>query len=245
MHDNRCLNIISNLSGQKPVSECLEMESAALEAVHEQNDGSILLLWSSAPGIVVSGRDTRLPRFEQARCQLQDRNIEVVRRLSGGTAVPQGPGVLNLSLVFAPIRPATINQLYMEFCLSLANGFLSLGLDTAIGEVAGSFCDGRYNMVVAGRKLAGTAMKLKGKLGAPSVVLAHAMILAEMSPRTATGWVNLFYKLAGSHATFSPAACTSVSLELEKPPGVTARLAKVMADSFSKFSLLPEYTKSG
>ena len=51
------------------------------------------------------------------------------------------------------------------------------GLDAGVGAVAGSFCDGRYNVTLDGRKLAGTAQRWRRNGAGRPVVLAHAALL--------------------------------------------------------------------
>ena len=203
-----------DLTSRLSAHHFLEQELANLKKTQSDHAHEALLIWSSLPALVVSGSDTRLPQFARAQAQLKQLGIEVVRRSSGGTAVPQGPGVVNVSRIFSPPMPRNIEQLYQEFCRSLAVGFKAIGLETSIGKVRGSYCDGRYNLVSQGRKLAGTAMKLSGRLGAPSAVLAHAVILADMTAKQATERVNLFYQQAGSDKKFEELSSTWLVQEM-------------------------------
>lgn len=227
------LDIVFDTTAAKSARHFLDRESTTLLEVYSGSSQGSLVFWSSAPAIVVSRRDSRLPRFELACESFREKSVEVLLRESGGSAVPQGPGVLNASLVFAPGKSYSIEQLYLEFCEALIHGLSRVGLPASIGSVEGAFCDGRYNVVLAGRKLAGTAMKLKGKLGQPSAVLAHAMILVEMSPKDATGRVNEFYELAGSNNRFLPEACTSLVRELGVDTFQGNALAELLADALS------------
>jgi len=232
------VKIISDLSGDHSASRFLEMESSALSFLDAGKPDNSLVVWSSKPALVVSGSDTRLPRFDHACRELAKQNIEVIKRSSGGSAVPQDPGVLSISLAFRPGKPRTIDQLYGDFCGLLAQGFAGLGLATTVSAVPGCFCDGRFNLVTGGRKLAGTAMKLKGPLGKPSMVLAHAVILTSLSSTSATDRVNLFYRLAGDDRHFRSSATTSVAVALERQDDSAAKtndiVSSAMIDVFNR-----------
>ena len=59
-------------------------------------------------------------------------------------------------------------------------------------------------------------MKLSGRLGAPSAVLAHAVILADMTAKQATERVNLFYQQAGSDKKFEELSSTWLVHEMRR-----------------------------
>lgn len=63
------------------------------------------LLWQGPQCLIVTRKDTRLPRYQAACEQLAAEGWPVFVRDSGGTAVPHGAGILNLSLMLpAPPR---------------------------------------------------------------------------------------------------------------------------------------------
>ncbi|MGL6480688.1 lipoyl protein ligase domain-containing protein, partial [Aeromonas caviae] len=57
------------------------------------------LLWQGPQCLIVTRKDTRLPRYQAACEQLAAEGWPVFVRDSGGTAVPHGAGILNLSLM--------------------------------------------------------------------------------------------------------------------------------------------------
>ena len=128
-----------DLTSRLSARHFLEKELANLKKTQGDHAHEALLIWSSLPALVVGGSDTRLPQFDWAQAQLNQLGIEVVRRPSGGTAVPQGPGVVNVSRIFSPPTPRNIEQLYQEFCRLLASGFKAIGLETSLGEVVLDF----------------------------------------------------------------------------------------------------------
>ena len=93
--------------------------------------------------------------------------------------MPQGPGVLNLSLVWradadAGCARAGSEVIYRALCGELAGALARLGIAATPQAVAGSFCDGRFNLAVAGRKLVGTAQSWRRVAGVPTVLAQNA-----------------------------------------------------------------------
>ncbi len=74
----------------------------------------------------------------------------------------------------------------------------------------GSFCDGRYNLQIAGKKLVGTAQRWAGGTREQAAVLAHACLLVDLDLVEATGKVNQFYQLCHNPQQFDPQACTTL-----------------------------------
>jgi lipoate-protein ligase A len=93
--------------------------------------------------------------------------------------VPQGPGVSNIVLAFNAPRKFTIEDAYRLLVDVIVRGFGALGQNLRPGETPGSFCDGAWNLSLAGRKLVGTAQHWRPVRGQRPRVLAHAMILTD------------------------------------------------------------------
>jgi lipoate-protein ligase A len=169
-------------------------------------------VWQNARALVVARGDQRLPRFEAARAALGAEGWPVVVRESGGTAVPHGPGVLLLSLAFRPPPGAacTLEATYALLCAPLAGALARLGVPSAPGHAPGSFCDGRFDLLAFGRKIAGTAQRWRAGPGGASpergAVLCHAALLVDLDLAAATAAVNRFYEAAGSPRRCEPSA---------------------------------------
>ncbi len=123
-------------------------------------------------------------------------------RLSGGGVVPQGAGVLNLHLGYIVNTPNPLlvaEAHYQALCGLLAELFEHFGIRTNTQTVQGSFCDGRYNLAAAGRKIAGTAQHWQRDQSAANRyrVLSHAANSAA-DPATLTERANRFEQALGS-----------------------------------------------
>ena len=187
-------------------------------------------LWQAPVGLVVPRRYTLLPGWAGARDAAAG---ELQVRSSGGGLVPQGPGVWNLSLVWATgsATPVDTTAVYLALCAELAAAFATLGIAATPQPVTGSFCDGRFNLAVNGRKLVGTAQAWRRMAGQP-VVLAHAVIVVDAEPWRLTDRANAFEAALGTDTRYRSDALTSVAIEAADPR-VAARALQAMAGRFA------------
>jgi octanoyl-[GcvH]:protein N-octanoyltransferase len=188
------------------------------QAVAHGEAKPLVRLWRSAhaPGIGVSKKDVASPAGRAAAEALRAEGWDVVVRQTGGTAVPQGDGVLHLSFILPrQSAGATTDAYYRLLCKPLLAWLGEYGLAASTGELPGSYCDGTYNVLVGGRKLVGTAQAWRGGLAGlasrhPGYVLAHACITVDLDIGAAIDQINHFYALAGQDYRVQPD--TSVTL---------------------------------
>ena len=107
-----------------------------------------------------------------------------------------------------------LEALSEALCEPVRRALSALGVHTEYGDVPGSFCDGRFNLVAKGRKIAGTSQRWRGGL-APTHrpgghVVAHMILFVQADMVEATHAVNRFYERAGGIDRFDPAAVTTV-----------------------------------
>ncbi len=185
-------------------------------------------LWQGAPGWVVPRRLTHLPAWPRAGARYGER-LQV--RASGGGLVPQGPGVWNLSLAWAaPGRgPADADATYRALCAALAAALARLDIHAAPQAVDGAFCDGRYNLAVRGRKLAGTAQAWR-RIAAQPVVLAHAVLVVSADPAALTAQANELADTLGQGRPYRDEALTSVARERPSAPPAASASTPPAAD---------------
>jgi lipoate-protein ligase A len=80
----------------------LQGELALLE--HAISTGPVAQLWEAPLSLVIPRSYLRQPGIEEARAQFAAQGCPVWLRMSGGGLVPQGPGILNVSLAYAVPR---------------------------------------------------------------------------------------------------------------------------------------------
>ena len=117
--------------------------------------------------------------FERATEASKARRWPVRLRGTGGGAVPQGPSVDNLVLAFDAPENFSFEEGYRLIVGVVRAGLGEMGGDLLSGGVAGSFCDGAWNLSVNGKKVVGTAQRWRPRRCGPPRVLVHAMILTK------------------------------------------------------------------
>ncbi|WP_209037487.1 lipoate--protein ligase family protein [Mameliella alba] len=202
-----------------------------------QQERPVVLLWSSeTPSLVLPATLMRSPQVQDVAVQAKRAGIPVVTRRSGGGIVPQGPGTLNLALVFPAPPGFQLEDGYRLICHSLAEALTRFDIRSTTGAREHSFCDGSWNVLVQGRKLAGTAQRWRST-GAGPIVLAHAAIL--VSRPDAAHWTMMeqlhraaFPGSAGLRAG-AHVALTEVMGARTRPEGFPGALARAAEDRLS------------
>jgi lipoate-protein ligase A len=184
-------------------------------------------LWEAPVSLVLPRSYQRYATLDDARAEFARRGCPVWLRLSGGGLVPQGPGILNLSLAY-PLH-ATIGTMadavYLHLCKILADALRQVGVQTHWQAVEGSFCDGRFNLAWGpaddARKIAGTAQywrRVPDATGdATYAVLAHAVLLVDADPVEINERANAFEAMIGSGRRYEADKVVSVAQALESP----------------------------
>ncbi|AZG16158.1 lipoate--protein ligase family protein [Cupriavidus pauculus] len=216
----------------------LQGELALLD--HAARQGPVAQLWEAPLSLVIPRSYLRQPGIEAARADFAARGCPVWLRMSGGGLVPQGPGILNVSLAYAvPKGAATwMEPVYLHLCEVIAAGLRQVGVETHWQAVEGSFCDGRYNLAWgpgdAARKIAGTAQywrrapaDAQSPDGQRHLVLAHAILLVDADPEAINARANAFEAAIGSGRHYDPAKVVSVreAAGLTDASGLAARVS--------------------
>lgn len=182
----------------------LAQEMALLDSVVNGETHSGFFIWRANPAIVVPRSLANKPKFPDACERLAAEDYPVIIRATGGDLTPQSPGLINVALAFRQQRSKTaIRDSYLKLCTPLIDWLEQLGVEAYCGSVQGAFCDGEYNLVVDGRKLAGTAQrwrKMDTDLGLPAnsyAVLVHAVLLIDDNLSLLWDKGNDFYRYCG------------------------------------------------
>ncbi|NML16562.1 lipoyl protein ligase domain-containing protein [Azohydromonas caseinilytica] len=228
-------------AGDRP-QDGLALEQLLLERA--AGGGAFAAIWECRPALVVPATYRRFERFELLceRSALQGWPVSV--RRSGGGLVPQGPGMVNLSLAWRTrCRMAeAMEPVYRGLCGLLQEAFEAFGLEALAQPVEGSFCDGRFNLALDGRKVVGTAQYWKRANAEEHVVLAHACVLVDADLPLLVGRANAFEAQLGSDKQYRVEAVANLVSGLDRVPvdgprpGLTAasfaqRLAQVVDGS--------------
>ncbi|PLS21198.1 lipoyl protein ligase domain-containing protein [Neptunicoccus cionae] len=170
-------------------------DGLALEAAAFAADGPVIRLWTPRRRALVCPANLRRSEgFDKARHRSAANGWPVYLRPTGGGAVPQGPGVLNLALAFTADRKFTIEDGYRLITRVICDA-IPAGWTT--GATPYSFCDGAWNMSLTDRKVVGTAQRIRPIGGGRRRILAHALILVEGDIPAGAAAVGAFHRDLG------------------------------------------------
>jgi len=225
----------------------LQGELALLD--HAANAGPVAQLWEAPLSLVIPRSYLRQPGIETARAAFAAKGCPVWLRMSGGGLVPQGPGILNVSLAYAvPRGVATwMEPVYLHLCEVIAAGLRQVGVETHWQAVDGSFCDGRYNLAWGpcdhARKIAGTAQywrrapnAVQTPDGQRHLVLAHAILLVDADPVEINARANAFEAAIGTGRHYDPAKVVNVreAAGMDDATGLTQTVSAAIRDAIAR-----------
>ncbi|RIY32354.1 hypothetical protein CKF54_05080 [Psittacicella hinzii] len=173
------------------------------------------LIHSGEKGVVVPhGYQQRFANFQQVQADLlaQD-NFKVFTRTSGGGVVPATPEVINLHLVYLVETEHPLNVAHAQYellCKLIADFLAGYGIEANAQAVEGSFCDGKYNLAVQGKKIVGTAQKWQKAGENLYAVLSHALLLVGDSAYL-TALTNQFEEALGTETRYLVEKTTTVN----------------------------------
>lgn len=183
--------------------------------------GPSAMVWEAGQGLAVPRTYQRFPGFAPACDAFAEQGWPVSVRHSGGGIVPQGPGIINLSLAYPVVgKPLDhSDRAYQLICGIISDALLAYGVQTHAQPVEGSFCDGRYNLAVGSgpnaRKVVGTAQlwrhsKPNGLRPTAQIVLVHALILAAVDVDAITERANSFERAISNSKRYESSRVASL-----------------------------------
>lgn len=172
---------------------------AILEAVSESGSPATLRLYGWSPPCLTLGRHQGNEAADLAFCSAE--NIDVVRRPTGGRAL-----LHHLELTYAVVAPLGqgplprgLQDAYREICRALVQAMQTIGVKAELTSDEASLqlpgprttvpcfeAPAGGEVVVAGRKLIGSAMRAHGKS-----ILQHGAILLDWDGRMQAGSMGL------------------------------------------------------
>uniref|UniRef100_UPI004048B20E lipoyl protein ligase domain-containing protein n=1 Tax=Polynucleobacter sp. TaxID=2029855 RepID=UPI004048B20E len=185
---------------------------------------AIALIWFGPNELVQPLSYKKYSKLDEAKAFAAMHGFSTRFRQSGGGLVPQGDGILNLSLIWkTKSNVAEISSdVYRHLGSIIKKTFSKFQVETFYQEVPGAFCDGRFNLATMHqgqvKKLVGTAQYWK-KYNETYVVLAHAVILMNINNIELCDLLNKYEEKLGSDKCYSSDAivdfCTLYNLENE------------------------------
>ena len=152
-------------------------DGIAREAALLKEGKPSLLLWQAHQNaLVLPSAMTRCAGIERIASSAAKCGWPVTTRGSGGGIVPQGPGTLNLAMVVPCRAGFSMDDGFRLICGAISEALTRFDVTSTTGACPGAFCDGTWNVMARGRKLAGSAQRWHAT---PSgrIALVHAAIL--------------------------------------------------------------------
>jgi lipoate-protein ligase A len=208
-----------------PPAESLARDEQILVGVRRDVQPATCRVWSSSDCIAATRRESSQPGFAAAAEYLSMQGWPVIVRGSGGSAAPLAPGVINLSLIYKMDAAArwSIQAAYETLCGPLLKTLMDLEIAASCGFVEGCFCDGRYNLIVNGRKIGGTAQRWVAAPDGGRVIVAQGMLIVERAGLDAgVAAINRLYDRLELRTRVDAATCTSID-GLERRPDSNTR----------------------
>ena len=115
--------------------------------------------------------------FARAAVRSGARGWPVLFRSTGGGAAPQGPGALNFAVSVTVGEGFKMERGYQLLIQPIRAALGHGGRKLAVGAINNSFCDGRWNLSINGKKVAGAAQRWRRAGRGKTRILAHAVIL--------------------------------------------------------------------
>lgn len=152
----------------------------------------IVRFWT-AKGILFGRLDSLLPQFNEGVAYCHRNAMETMVRKAGGLAVACDDGVLNLSVLYSKHHAnfGGLNESY-AFGVDLMKHLLQdLNLDIQEGEIKHSYCPGKYDLSVNGKKFAGMA-----QYRTKDAVMLMITIFVDGDQNRRSEWIRDFYAIA-------------------------------------------------
>ncbi len=203
-------------------------ETAAISAA--ERGALTVVVRRHQPYVLLGPSDRRLPGLARIREWADARGLPAFIRIGGGSLVWQDTGTISFGVARPSRDLTTVERNFRELGEGVLRAFRHLGLETAAyGRAVGSYCEGPWDIVVDGVKIAGVAQAIRG-----GFALVSGMILVNQDPVETTRLIEDLYELAGSPRHLRASAVTNLERLLDRP----VALAEVEQALFSGFGSL-------
>ncbi|MBA2796824.1 lipoate--protein ligase family protein [Streptococcus porcinus] len=170
------LTVVDDSKKHATVVLALSKSQSLLELVNTNHNQLFLHFWPLENTVILGMIDRQLPSFESAKKYLENQGYQVAIRNIGGLAVVSDSGVLNFSLCL-PIAGED------DLKFRIADGYLimvdlikevlkSSGKVIDVKEISQSYCPGKYDLSINGKKFAGIAQRRKKNAVLVSIYLS-------------------------------------------------------------------------
>lgn len=184
---------------------------------NEASDGrQRFLVWQAPQALIVGPTEGRLSNLTTAANHLRSEGWPVVRRHSGGSTCPVSSETLQIAIARLGVPGVTIETAYQQLASLICTVIRSYGLEPAVGIIPNSFCPGRFDISISGRKVAGLSQRWH-HTGGRMIVTTASTLIVDGGSRYLVQAVNLFYRFIGKTNFCSESAVGSLRQSLPAP----------------------------
>ena len=132
-----------------------------IREVNQPDSPTMLHFWPIEKMVILGMMDTKLPDLDEGFDFLEAQNYEVRVRPAGGLAVVADEGILNFSLVFREDdeEKVSIDDAYDVMVELIQKTFSAYGKQIDAFEIPDSYCPGKFDLSIDGKKFAGIAQR--------------------------------------------------------------------------------------
>lgn len=157
-------------------------------------------IWQHPKAFVLGLRERQLPHVVRAIDWLENQGYVVTVRNSGGAAVPLDSGVVNISLILPkPYRCLNFRDDFETMIQLLRESLAPWTSAIQVGEIAGGYCPGDYDLSINGLKFCGISQRRQANGFA-----IQAFVNVEDRGTERASLVRTFYKIASNGETAVP-----------------------------------------
>ncbi|MFC4771797.1 lipoate--protein ligase family protein [Enterococcus hermanniensis] len=213
----------------------------------------IIHFWQLPDTLILGMKDSRVTYFAEALETVQQQNYRLLLRNAGGLGVINDSGILNVSLILPKNTTAELSiddgyQAMVDWLKKTSFGQFNI----TVGEIADSYCPGKFDLSINGKKIAGIAQR-RVKEGV--AIMMYLSVTGDQKTRGEI--VRSFYQSGlkerfgqdyppvhpDSMTTLADVASFSVTIESVKKELLQVMPYQEETDSLSIFYQLEEYQR--
>ncbi|MEB7434413.1 lipoate--protein ligase family protein [Staphylococcus pasteuri] len=150
---------IDHSSGLEPM-QSFAFDDTFSESVGKDLSPNVVRTWIHQHTVILGIHDSRLPFLKDGIAYLTDEmGYNAIVRNSGGLGVVLDQGILNISLIFKGQSETTIDEAFTVMYLLVAKMFEDEDVEIDTLEITHSYCPGKFDLSINGKKFAGISQR--------------------------------------------------------------------------------------
>ncbi len=150
---------VDHSTGLEPM-QSFAFDDTFSESVGKDLSCNVVRTWIHQHTVILGIHDSRLPFLSDGiRYLANEVGYNAIVRNSGGLGVVLDQGVLNISLIFKGQTETTIDEAFTVMYLLICKMFEDEDVDIHTHEIEQSYCPGKFDLSIDGKKFAGISQR--------------------------------------------------------------------------------------